>query len=116
LGFGARVVKYGTYLLVLGPVLLGHDHAVGDVLLKRRVYDNLLGQRVPRELPHELVLPLRLIVVALRVLDIVVVFPQLFVVVLDAVRHPGRVAGGHGGSGRGALASLGRLEADGGCE
>jgi hypothetical protein len=97
---------------MLGPVLLGHLYAVGDVLLKGRVHDKLLGDRMPSELPDELVLPLDLVVVAWRRLEVVVVLPQLVVVVLDAVRDARRGAGCHGGSGWGALAGLGGLETD----
>lgn len=68
-----------------GAVFLGHFEPAVDVRFKGGVHDNLLGDRVSRELPDELVLPPLSVVVALAVLDVVVELLQLLVVVLDAV-------------------------------
>jgi len=70
---------------MLGPVLLSHLHAVGHMLLKGRVHNDLLGEGVTRQLPDELVLPLDLVLVPLRLFDVVIVLAQLLVIVLDAV-------------------------------
>lgn len=57
------------------------------MLLKGRIHDHLFGNGVPSQLPHELVLPSDLVVVALRCLDVVVILLELAVVVLDTVGY-----------------------------
>lgn len=75
---------------MLSPVLVGHGLAISEALLKYRIYDNFLADRVPGEFPGELVLPLGLFLVGARAEDLVIVVLELAMVFGDCVGNGGR--------------------------
>lgn len=73
--------------MMLLAVILGHLPALlAKMCLKGRVHEQLLSDRVPSQLPGELVAKLLLMLLVRRVDDLVVVLLQLLVILLDGVR------------------------------
>lgn len=81
---GKGVGKEGIYRLMFSTILVCHLLAFGtEMLCKRRVDDQLLANRVTGQLPRELILRARLGVIISCCTDIVCVFLDLLVVLLD---------------------------------
>lgn len=73
-----------SYRKVLLAVLVGYLFAARQVLLERRVENQLLPNGVTSELPRELVAPPHLFIVGGCLEDFVVSLLKLVVVVLDS--------------------------------
>lgn len=70
---------------MLAPILVCHALPVGEKALKRGIHDQFLADGVARQLPGELVLVARLLVLVLGLGDAVVVRLELAVALLDGV-------------------------------
>lgn len=105
-----------THNVVVLSITLGHFLALApQILLERRIHNQLFADRVTSELPDELVsVPLLVVVIALVVDHLIVVLLQLAVVLLDGLgnaRHlDGLSKGSTGERGRTIFTALAQLE------
>lgn len=80
------------------PVLITHLlPLLAERLDEARIHDEFLSDGVPRQLPRELVLPARRLVVVLRVEDVGVVGAEIPMVLLDRGADGGHGLEGGGG-------------------
>lgn len=75
-----------TYHLMLPTVLVGRFHPIPDISLDSRINHQLLPNRVPGQLPGELVLKGRLLLGVSGAKEVVVDGLHLLVVVSDSVQ------------------------------
>lgn len=75
--------KKGEYSLMLPPISLRHGMSINDILLKRRIDDQLLGDGMSSKLPGELVLEAGALVRVIGLENGVEVGLDLAVVIFD---------------------------------